>query len=202
MSKQTQMFAIIFQLLLLVACQSEEIMIEPPVSLTGKVQKLSFFTGNVEDKTYTMGYNTKGVFSSLLVKTSATTQYTPKVDSNGVLLELVQTAIKDTTKYLYNPQGKLKTIQASKGRSETFEYNKSGQLEYYTKQSKSGSTIVFEEVRSNKWSGQKLTSQIVSKPGKGFEEENMTYTTEVNPLQALFEKELRAIAMLGISKAL
>ncbi|WP_255068293.1 hypothetical protein [Lacihabitans sp. LS3-19] len=190
------MLAIIFQILLLVACQSEDGLVEP-VSLTGKVQKLGFFTGNTEERSYNFGYNVKGELTTINIVTNGNTSaYKPVLDSSGKLIYLVFTATKDSTKYTYNAKGLLKEIQASQGRKETFEYDKNNQLTYYTKQTLKDGSIVYDEVRSNKWQGNLLISQITSVPGKSYEEEAMTYTTEINPLKTLFETELQAVPML------
>jgi hypothetical protein len=91
------------------------------------------------------------------------TTYTINTDSTGAVRKLIIPGLKDTTYYGRNTNNKLKEIRRSKGHLETFEYNKTGYVDYYSKATKSASSTVLEEVRSNKWTADKLNSQITSK---------------------------------------
>jgi hypothetical protein len=175
--------------LLLFSCKTK-LEIDPQVPLTGKVQAMVVYNGSQENRSYTFSYAKKGQLASYITKTpTGFTTYTVSTDSTGAVRKLIIPTVKDTIFYTYNATGKLKEIRRSKGRLETFEYNKAGYVDYYSKATKSANSTVLEEVRSNKWTADKLTSQVLSKPGKSFEEETMVYQTNANPLYALLQKE-------------
>jgi hypothetical protein len=182
-------------LLLLFSCKTKE-EVEPQVPITGKVQEIVVYTGSQENRRYTFSYDKKGLLAGLITRTPTSyTTYTVNADSTGAVRKLIIPGLKDTTYYSYNTNSKLKEIRRSKGRLETFEYNKAGYVDYYSKATKAANSTVLEEVRSNKWTADKLTSQILSKPGKAFEEETMVYTTTPNPLYALLQKEAVVISL-------